>query len=510
MPDNSSSNKRIAKNTLLLYLRMLLVLGLNLYISRMTLQYLGIEDFGIYNIVCSVVVLFSYLNSALSLAATRFISYELKNGIDRQKVVFNTCLIIQILFAVCILLLLETVGIWFVNHKLIIPEERMIAANVVFQLSILTTILSIIRVPYEASIVAYERIGVFAILSIAEVILKLCLVLTLAEAPFDILTYYGTGLCIIAVFSFFLRYFACIKWFDECRVAKKYDKNLFKSIFAFTGWNVFGATAGVCVGQGINIIINIFFGPVVNAARGIAIQAEGAINSFVTNINTAVNPQIVKRYSVGDRNGMYSLVFFASKVSFMLLLIISMPIFVDTHYILNLWLGSVPDYACEMTRIELLYMLSLTLTYSINMSAQASGHIKYFQIIEGSIMLLCLPISYIICRIDGGVEVVLLPLVFLSIIAFFAKLVVLNKTMKFPVKEYLIKVLPRIIFFCVFGFIAYFLFAPNGSSTLAQFSLKALIYTTVLLLLCFMVGMEPSERQLIKLSVLKFVKKKEL
>lgn len=402
----------------------------------------------------------------------------------------------------------ETIGIWIVNNKLVIPEERMTAANVVFQLSVLTTILSIIKVPYESSIIAHEKIGTFAILSIVEVVLKLIIAVSLAVAPFDVLIYYGIGLCIIAVFSFLLLNLACIKWFDECRFARVYDKNLFKNIFTFTGWNVFGATAGVCVSQGLNIIINIFFGPAVNAARGIATQVESAVNSFVTNINTAVNPQIVKRYSVGNRKGMFNLVFFASKISFMLLLTISMPILVDTHYILNLWLSSVPDYACEMTRVESLYMLSLTLTYSINMSAQASGNIKYFQIAEGFIMLLCIPISYILCKINRGPEVVLLPIVFLSIVAFFTKLFVLKKTMNFPVKEYLIKVFLRIIVLCGFGIFIYLFFVQRGSSTLGQFMIKALIYTSVLLVLCFIVGMESKERQLLKSIALKFIKKK--
>lgn len=509
MSDNQSSNTRIAKNTLLLYLRMLLVLGLNLYISRLTLKYLGIVDYGIYNVVGGIVVFFSYLNSALTLAANRFISYDMKSDLDRRRVVFNTCFIIQFFFSITILLLCETIGIWLINNQLVIPEDRLFAANIVFQISVFTTILSIIRVPYESSIVAHEKMGTFALLSIIEVILKLLLAVSLSYAPLDILIYYGGGIFAIAICSYLIRYYACNKWFEECRLTKVFDSTLFKRVFIFTGWNLFGATAGVSVSQGLNFIINIFFGPTVNAARGIAIQVEGAINHFVTSINTAVNPQIVKRYSIDDLDGMYSLVFFASKVSFMLLLVVSMPILIDTSYVLGLWLGNVPNYACELTKIELMYIMTLSLTYSINMSAQATGNIKYFQIAEGTVMLLNLPIVYLLCRIGYNPAIAMSTIVMLSCVTFIVKLLVLKKTMKFPVFSYVKTVLIRVLSISMIGVMLFAVFHSKNSITLTDFITHASIYTFILLLSCYIIGLRTNEKRMMLSYVTRIIHSKK-
>lgn len=497
------NNKRIVKNTLILYLRMLLVLGLNLYISRIVLQVLGVEDYGIYNVVGGVVVLFSYMNSALSLASTRFMSYEMPNGTIALKRVFNTAVVIQLILCVCVLLLAETFGLWFLNQKLVIPDSRMYAANCVFQISIITTILSIIRVPYESAITAHEDMHVYAILSIVEVLLKLLLVFVISSLAYDYLVTYSFGLFLIALVAFVLRVVYCRLQYAEIRLSVMFSKQLFTKMFSFIGWNFFGATAGMCVSQGLSFILNIFFGPVVNAARGIAIQVESAINQFVTSINTAVNPQIVKRYSMEDYKGMYKLVFFSSKISFILLLTISFPIIVDAHYVLSLWLGIVPDNAVVFTRLELLYMLSLTLTYSINMSAQASGKIKLFQIAEGSIMLLNLPCAYILFRLGYPAYTAFVALVCLSILALGVKMYILKKIIGFPVASFLRDVILRVAIITIIAMLLYGVFVMYEVDSILVFIVKCVIEIALLLMIVWSFAMNSDDKAKICAYVVK-------
>ena len=503
--DIYTSNTQVAKNTIVLYLRMLFVLCINLYISRLVLQNLGVVDYGIYNLVGGIVVLFSYLNSALSLSTNRFYCYEIKNGIDRLKVVFNTSLIIQVLFSILLLLVAETIGLYLVNNKLIIPEDRLFAANVVYQLSVITTILSIVRVPYDSAIMSHERMGLYAILSVIDVIMKFLLALILCAVKSDILIFYGIGISIIAIVNFFIRIVYCKKAFAEIRVSKSFDKLLFMNVFAFTGWNVLGATAGISVSQGLNVLMNLFFGPVVNAARGIAVQIEGAVNQFVTSINTAVNPQIVKRYSVNDLSGMMNLVFFSSKISFILLLLVSFPIIVDTEFILRLWLGIVPDNAVIFTRIELLYILSLSAVHSINMCSQATGNIKPFQIAEAVILIINIPIAYLMYRQGLPVYSAMVSLVVLSLLTFLVKLILLNRTFNFPIVAYFKQVLLRLIIIIFAAIVIFFVYSSFPIDSFIDFISKAAIYSLLLSVLCLFIGLNKTDRRRIYNFVRKLV-----
>ena len=493
--DIYTSNTQVAKNTIVLYLRMLFVLCVNLYVSRAVLQNLGVVDYGIYNLVGGIVVLFSYLNSALSLSCNRFYCYEIKNGIDRLKVVFNTSLIIQIIFSILLLLIAETIGLYLVNNKLIIPEDRLYAANIVYQLSVITTILSIVRVPYDSAIMSHERMGMYAILSVIDVIMKFLLASILCIIKSDILIFYGLGISIIAIVNFLIRIVYCKKTFAEIRFSISFDKLLFKNIFEFTGWNILGATAGISVSQGLNVLMNLFFGPIVNAARGIAVQIEGAVNQFVTSINTAVNPQIVKRYSVGDLSGMMNLVFFSSKISFILLLLVSFPIIVDTQFILRLWLGIVPDNAVIFTRLELLYILSLSAVHSINMCSQATGNIKPFQIAEAVILILNIPIAYLMYRQGFPVYSAMISLVVLSLFTFFVKLILLKKTFQFPLAAYFKQVIFRLIIILFSAIVIYFVCRSFPIDNFIGFILKAAIYYLLLIVLCLFIGLNKTDRQ---------------
>lgn len=358
MSVKSENNKRIAKNTFLLYFRMLFTMGVSLYTSRVVLNTLGVEDFGIYNVVGGVVVMFSFLNSSLATATQRFLNYEMGQGnaLKLEKV-FSIALTGHYLIALSVILLAETIGLWFVSTQLEIPAERMHAALWVYQFSILTLAVSIISVPYNAVIIAHERMKVFAYVSIAEVSLKLTVVFLLVYLSFDKLVLYAFLLLVVAVIVRMIYATYCKRNFTECKYRFIFEKDLFAQMFCFSGWMFTGTLSNLFSSQGVNILINMFFGPIQNAARGIAYQIQGTVNAFVTNFMVAVQPQIVKSYSQGNYSYMYKLVFMASRYSFYLLFLLSLPVLLQTQYLLQLWLKNVPDYSVLFTQLVVIDLL---------------------------------------------------------------------------------------------------------------------------------------------------------
>ena len=317
MSESSSNNKRIAKNTLLLYFRMLLTMVVSLYTSRVVLGALGVEDYGIYNVVGGVVAMFSMLSGSLSAAISRFITFELGTGNkEKLKRVFSSSVTIQMGLSAIILVLAETVGLWFLNNKMVIPESRMYAANWVFQLSLLTFVINLISIPYNAAIIAHERMSAFAYISIFEAVSKLVVAYCIVISPIDRLILYAIMLTTIAVIIRLIYGSYCKRKFEECTFHFIYDHDLLKQMFGFAGWNFIGASSALLRDQGGNIVINLFCGPAVNAARGIAVQVNTAIHSFVTNFMTALNPQITKSYAGADQKYLMTLLFQGARLSF--------------------------------------------------------------------------------------------------------------------------------------------------------------------------------------------------
>lgn len=317
MSQISQNNKRIAKNTLLLYFRMLFMMVVSLYTSRVVLNALGVEDFGIYNVVGGVVAMFSMLSGSLSAAITRFITYELGTGNQENlKKIFSSAVTIQLWLAILIIFLAEAVGVWFLNVKMNIPEIRMTAANWVFQFSVLTFAVNLISVPYNASIIAHERMSAFAYISILEAIGKLAIAFLVVVSSIDRLVFYAILMCVVALIVRLAYGFYCKRHFDECTYHFIFDKDLLKRMFGFAGWNFIGAASSILRDQGGNIIINLFAGPTVNAARGIAFQVNNAIHGFVSNFMTALNPQITKSYASGNSDYMMILICQGARLSF--------------------------------------------------------------------------------------------------------------------------------------------------------------------------------------------------
>lgn len=397
---NIENNKRIAKNSLFLYFRMLLTMAVSLYTSRVILNVLGVEDFGIFNVVGGVIAMLSFLNNSLSGASSRFLTFELGKGIGGDlKKMFSTILCIHLILALIIFVIGETIGLWFVSYKLVIPAERMTAALWVYHCSILTAIVSIISVPYNSIIIASEKMNAFAYISIVEVSLKLAIVWVLTLLPYDKLIIYAILYLVVQLFirTLYSRY--CSRNIQESNTLPAFHLNQMKEIFVYAGWTMNGYLAIVGYTQGINILLNLFFGPIVNAARGISVQVQNAVATFVNNFQTAINPQIIKSYATNDFTYLHTLIVASSKYGFYLMMLISFPILICIHPILKLWLGVVPEYTANFVRIMLITGMLQPLRSALITGIHATGDIRKFQIFEGTSLLTVVPIAYVLLKV---------------------------------------------------------------------------------------------------------------
>lgn len=498
MATTSANNKRIAKNTLLLYIRMLFLMAVNLYTSRVVLNVLGVEDFGIYNVVGGVVAMFSMLSGSLSAAITRFITYELGTG-DREslKRIFSSAVTIQIGLAVLIILLAEAIGVWFLNIKMNIPDARIVAANWVFQFSILTFAINLISVPYNASIIAHERMSAFAYISILEAIGKLAIAFLIVVSPMDKLIFYAILMCAVALIVRFAYGIYCKRNFEECTYHFIFDKDLLKRMFGFAGWNFIGATSAVLRDQGGNVVINLFCGPAVNAARGIAFQVNNAVSGFVTNFMTALNPQITKSYAAGDRDYMMTLIYQGARLSFYMLLLLSLPVLINTHYILELWLKTVPEHAVLFVQLVLVFAMSESISHPLITAMLATGKIRNYQLVVGGLQMMNLPVSYILLRIGMFPEVVIVVAIVISQCCLAARLLMLRGMIGLSVKKYLKKVYLNVLAVTVFASVLPFLLADKMDESFINFILLSLVAVICTCIIIYHIGCNRTERQFV-------------
>ena len=448
------NNKRIAKNTLLLYVRMLFTMAVSLFTSRVILNTLGVEDYGINNVVGGIVTMFSVLSGSLSSSISRFITFELgKGNIERLKTIFSTGVNIQLGMSVLIIIIAEAVGIWFLNAKMNIPADRMVAANWVFQCAILTFVLNLLSVPYNAAIIAHEKMSAFAYISVVEVTLKLIIVYMLTISPFDRLKTYAVLLLWVGAVIRFIYGYYCKRHFEECTYHFVFDKPVLKEMTGFAGWNFLGNGAYMLNTQGVNILMNLYFGVAVNAARGIATQVDAALKQFVNNFTTAVNPQITKSYAQGDLDYMHKLVCRSAKFSAFLMMFFAVPIILETNTILTIWLKTVPDYAVIFLQwIIISSFMDTVLANSLVTSMFATGKIKRYQIIVTTVGCLVFPLSWIAFKLGFEPQVGYILYFFIYTILLFVRLYLLKDMVKLPVMMYIREVLYKLAPVIVVGF----------------------------------------------------------
>lgn len=444
---NIENNKRIAKNTLLLYFRMMLTMLVSLYTVRVVFSTLGLIDYGLYSVVGGIVVMFSFLSNTMAAAAQRFFAFDLgRNDLTQLKRTFSLTTTIYFIISIIVFILAETIGLWFLNTQMIIPSERMDAANWIYQFSIASFIVTIIVIPYNAIIIARENMAVYAYVSIVEVVLKLVIVYMLLLISFEKLKLYAILMFATTCLVSFIYLVICKRKYPECTHEFHWDKSLFLTLMSYSGWNLFGALAGVMNNQGINILLNLFFGPTVNAAVGIAYQVNNNVTQFVMSFHTAVKPQITKYYAAEEKDKMMILAFNSSKYSYFVLLIISMPILLEANYIFILWLKSVSDYMVLFTRLIIIIALIDSLSYSLQTVAQATGKIKLYQVVVGGMMLLNIPSSYILVKMGFPPQSTMYTAMSISVISLLLRLLMLRQLVKLPILKYIRQVIMRVIF----------------------------------------------------------------
>lgn len=445
MSDNISNNQRIAKNTIYLYLRTIVVMLVTLFTSRVILQSLGVEDYGIYNVVGGIITIFSFISSTLSTASQRYITFELGKGSEgNMSKLFSICLLLHLGLAFIVALIAEPIGLWFINNKLLIPTDRLVAAAWVYHFTILSMIISFLSVPFNALIVAHEKMNAFAVISIVDATLRLIVAYSIMFCSSDKLIIYALLMFIaqLSVQSCYMIY--CYRHFPESHYKHHWDKALVKEMGVFASWSVFGNIAYVTYTQGLNLLLGTFFLPAVNAARGIAVQVQSAVNQFVASFQTAINPQITKNYASANLSEMINLVFRSSRFSFYLLMIMTIPVLLETEVILQLWLKIVPDYTVVFLRIILITTWINSIANPLIISVKATGDIKKYESIVGILMIMILPISYIFLKIGYPPVIVFVVHLCIECVAMACRILITRSLIHFSLYRYFKDVLFRI------------------------------------------------------------------
>lgn len=510
MPEESAANnKRIAKNTMFLYIRQIMVLIVGLYTVRIVLNVLGEADYGIYNVVGGIVTMMAFLNSGMIAASQRFMAFEIgKKDTEKLKKVFAISALVHVFIAIFIFIIAETVGLWFVNTQLNIASERMYAANWVYQCSVFTFIISIISIPYSSCIIAHEQMKVYAYVSIVEALTKLGVAFLLFVSPIDTLILYSILLLFIQILIRCLYTIYCKKHFEESTFRYIWDKDLFKDLFSFASWSIVGNLGFSFKDQGSNIILNIFFGPTINAARSIALQISHCINSFSNNFAIALTPQITKQYASGNYEESRNLVYLGSRYSFFLMSLISIPFLINIDYTLQLWLKDVPEYTSIFVELTLMASLMYAMTQPITNAIQATGNIKWFQISLAILLLLELPIAWIILKLGGKPYMAVLPTIFTNFLSIYLRIIILKKlVVGYSIRTFTFDVILRCfaIFILCWG-ISYYI-RTLFEETLLGFVVTIFFALCVSFITIFIFGIKKQEKEILVEKARQLIKK---
>ena len=511
MTNITSNNKRIAKNTLFLYLRTLIIMLVSLYTTRVVIKALGDVDYGIYTAVGSFVAMFAMISNSLTSAISRFITYELGlNNKDNIRKVFSTAIILQFIICALIIIMAIPIGMWMINTKMVIPPDRLSAANWVFVLSLLTFIINLISIPYNALIIANEKMNAFAYIGILDAFGRLFIAYAINISSYDSLIQYAILMSILAIIIRFLYSIYCKINFKECYFVWNFNKELICKIFGFTGWNFVGAAAGVLKEQGINVLLNIFCGPIVNTARGIAVQVTSAITQFVTGFTTALNPQITKSYAAKNYNYTIDLVNRGARLSFLLLFILSFPIIAEAGAILRFWLDEIPEHSINFVRLVLINSMIDSISYPLITLMLANGNIRNYQIIVGGCLLLNFPISYIFLKLGFFPEIVFFISISISVTTLILRLVMLSKMVRnFKVGEFLSSVMLRVMYVTFSSLIILLLIYNYIKCNNINFIIKVILLFILALSIVYKYGLVSSERQFIKNKAMSILNKKK-
>lgn len=488
------NNRLIAKNTFVLYLRMFVLLLISLYSSRLILQALGVEDYGTYNVVGGIVALFALIKASLSDTTIRFLTYEIGSAGDRFQTVFSMSLLIHIVLSLLIVIIAETIGLWFLYHVLVIPEGRMNAAFWCFQLSIVTFVIRMISLPYDAVIISYERMSAFAYISIIDSIGLLIIAWCICDAPIDRLILYSSLVALLAFAIRIINVVYCKRHFIECRFTPQVDRHLFRGMFSFAGWSMLGGASWQLMTTGVDFLVNIYFGVVVNAARAIASQVNSGVSLLVSNFSRAIDPQIFKVHASGDKDELFSLIFRGARVSYFLILFLAIPVLFETKTILEIWLVIVPDHAVAFVRLLVISSMIGIVSKTLVTAAQATGNIKKYHIVISGIGLLAFPIAWLFLWLGQTAEMTYVAIIIVYVIQFFFRLLLLHELIDLPIAGYMKSVIMRIVITTVFALIPVSIICCCYDRSLSRLFCAVIISIISSILSVFFFGITNSER----------------
>ncbi len=496
MDQKSSQTRRIARNTLMLYVRMLVLMLVGLYTSRVVLDALGENDFGIYDVVGGVVAMFTIISGSLNSAISRFITFELgKTDGQRLNKVYSTAVLIQLVIAAVVVSVAEPVGLWFISNEMTIDPSRIPAARTVLHFSLASFVINMMSVPQMASITAHEKMSAYAYIGLLDGFLRLGAAVLISRSSSDRLVLYAALMTMTVLLVRMAYGLYCRRYFPECRFRMVRDLSLVREMFSFAGWNFIGVSAGVLRDQGGKILINIFTGPAVNAARGVALQLSGAVQGFVTNFMTAVNPQITKSYAAGDREYMYFLISKSSRMSYYLLFVLALPVLFNTGYLLDLWLKDVPSHSELFVQLFIVFTLSESLSNPLITAQLATGNIRNYQLVVGGLQLLNIPVSYLFLKSGAVPEVTVMVAVAISQICLFARLFMLRGMIGLPAGDFLKKVYLNVIAVSAAALVVPLAADPALPDTFSGFAASVTICVCSAGLSVMFIGLRASERR---------------
>lgn len=508
---SSDNNKRIAKNAIFLYGRLILTMLISLYTTRVVLNVLGVVDFGIYNVVCGFVAMFSFLNTTMSNGIQRFYNYEAgKNGLESVTKVYQTAILIQFLLIIGIVFIVEPLGIWYINNKMVLPEERLFAANWVFQCSLLSLVLLVIQVPFSAAVMAHEKMDYYASVGILDAFLKLVIVIALPFLGGDSLIIYGILLFSVSLINLLLYSVYALMNFSELKFKRIFHKDLFCKIFKFSGWNLVEMFAWTTQIQGVNMVMNIFCGPVANAAQGIASQISSALSSFCSNLSVAFRPQLVHSYAVGNYLRTTNMMFTMSKTMFVMMTLMVIPLSLEMNFVLKIWLGNnIPEYTLQFAVLVIFSMLPRNMIMPLSQVIHASGEMKNYQIRSAIVVLLALPISYLLLKMGYSPVNIYICNILIFIMLWMVDLLLLHKVFSFSITKYFRSIVIPCILTLILSFFPPYIIHTYMQEGFMRFAAVTIICMVAVIIFSFLIIIKSKERHMLLNLVLKKINKRK-
>ena len=482
----------------MLYIRALFVMVISLYTSRVVLQVLGVENYGVYQVVGGLVAMFSVISSSLSAAISRFITFEIGRGdMERLKRIFSTSIIIQLCISLIVVVAVEIIGLWFMHSKMQIPDGRMEAAEWVLHCSALTFCINLLSIPYNACIIAHEHMKAFAYVSVLDALLKLGILFLIAYSPIDSLVTYAILLTVVAALIRLAYTVYCHRHFEETKTRLLFDKGIFKEMFGFSGWSFFNNTSFILNNQGVSMLMNVFFGVAVNAARGIAIQVESQVLQFVNNFTTALNPQITKSYANGDLDNMYKLVCRGAKFSFFSMLILSLPIILEAHQILSIWLTKVPEHTVIFVQLSMIMGMCDCIGTTGYTACMATGRLKRYSLTLTPLIVLEFPLSWLLFYYGASVESSYYLYIVIKLLVLFVRMYLMKRLIGLNCFMYIKEVFFPIILTTLFAIIIPVLIVVFMEENISRFMILLVVSTMSVMISVLYLGMTQTERNMI-------------